>query len=355
MSKNIKGISIIICCYNSAARLHKTLQAVAKQQCDPNLSREVILVDNASTDNTSVAAAEIWQELETSSDIKIIYEPVAGLGNARIRGVKEAAYSFVLFCDDDNWLTENYVQGVFDMLDGDETIAACGGMGVPVFETAEPFWFYAYAEAFALGSQEINSENGQMLNLYGAGLAVRKQVYEQLFQEGFDPLLKDRIGKKLSSSGDTELTYAFVLLGYKLACSDELKFYHYLPKERLTFDYLKKLFIAFGKDGPVRNLYYAYISHRFFHRHIKNWNFHLLLSIVRLIKYSCVPPKKYGRGIYFHWNMAYIKQLLDMRKSYPGMKVHISKITEGNYHALQNTGTKKHLSVETNGLSQLSK
>ncbi len=352
MNTNNKGISVVVCCYNSAARLDKTLHALAKQQCNPTLCWEVILVDNASTDHTSVAAADVWQKLETASAIKIVYEPLAGLGNARVRGVKEAAYSFVLFCDDDNWLTENYVQGVYDILAGDDSIAACGGMGVPAFETAEPFWFYAYAEAFALGSQEINSENGQMLNLYGAGLAVRKQVYEQLFQEGFDPLLKDRVAKKLSSSGDTELTYAFVLMGYKLACSDELKFFHYLPKERLTFAYLKKLFVAFGTDGPVRNLYYAYISNRFFHKHIKNWNFHLLLSLVRLMKYAVIPPKKYGRTIYFHWNVAYIKQLIVLRKNYTEMKAHISKITERkNYHTIQNASLKGPLTVETNSLS----
>lgn len=352
MSKNNKGISVVVCCYNSATRLNKTLQALARQRCNSDVCWEVILVDNASTDNTSVVAADIWQKLEATSPIKIVYESNAGLGNARIRGVQESIYSFVLFCDDDNWLTETYVQGVYDILAADDTIAACGGMGVPAFETAEPFWFYAYAEAFALGSQEINSENGQMLNLYGAGLAVRKKVYEQLFEDGFDPLLKDRVAKKLSSSGDTELTYAFVLMGYKLACSDELKFFHYLPKERLTFDYLKKLFIAFGTDGPVRNLYYAYISHRCFHRHIKNWNFHVLLSLVRLVKYGVIPPKKYGRNIYFHWNLAYIRQLFAIRKNYPAMKKHIAKITEiENYHTMQNTSLKGPLTVETTSLS----
>ncbi len=346
----MKGVSVIVCCYNSSGRLEKTLQALAKQQFNQNLLWEIIIVDNASKDNTTVAAAEIWEKLNTPIKIKIVGEAIPGLGNARKKGITKAAYSVILFCDDDNWLAPNYVQRIFDILENDSTIAACGGMGIPVFETAEPYWFYAYAEAFALGSQEINNEKQQLLNLYGAGLAIQKHALEQLYQSGFDPLLQGRIGKKLSSAEDTELTYAFVLMGYKLFCSDELKFFHYLPKERLTFDYLKNLFIAFGNDGPVRNLYYAYISNRFFHKKIQNWNFHFALSLFRLAKYFIIPPKKFGRFIYFNWSITYIQQLFAMRKNYPKMKQHILQIkSAGNYTSQKKITQQGALSFETNG------
>lgn len=336
MNHTKKGISVIICCYNSYFRLDKTLQALSQQCCSADLLWEIIIVDNASKDNTAAVAAEIWEKINSPTKIKIVYESKQGLGFARKKGVTESSYPFVLFCDDDNWLASNYVQGIFDILDHEPGIAACGGMGIPVFETTEPFWFYAYAEAFALGSQEINSEHGQLLNLYGAGLGIRKSAFEQLFLSGFDPILNDRVAKNLTSSGDTELTYAFVLMGYKLFCSDELKFFHYLPKERLTFDYLKRLFISFGNDGPIRNLYYAYISDRFFHRHIKNWNFHLALSLFRLLKYFIIPPKKYGRSIYFNWSVAYIKQLFAIRKSYAASKEKIAGIKAAKSHSMTN-------------------
>lgn len=350
MNNNKKGVSVIVCCYNSSTRLAKALQALAKQTFNQNLLWEIIIVDNASKDNTSIVAAEIWEKLDTPIKIKIVYEPLPGLGHARKKGIDEAAYSVILFCDDDNWLAANYVQGIFDILESDINIAACGGMGIPVFETAEPYWFYAYAEAFALGSQEINNEGEQLLNLYGAGLAIQKHALEQLYKSGFDPLLHGRTGKKLSSSEDTELTYAFVLMGYKLFCTDELKFFHYLPKERLAFNYLKKLFIAFGNDGPVRNLYYAYISNRFFHKKIKNWNFHFVLSLLRLVKYLIVPPKKFGRLVYLNWSIAYIKQLFAIRKKYPAMKEQIRQIKAANNHPVQNNITQQQtFTFTTNG------
>ena len=335
--KNQQGISVIVCCYNSANRIGKTLSNLSKQENVSDLSWEVIIVDNASTDHTADISLAIWQELGAGTELRVVSEPRPGLGNARRKGITEASYSFLLFCDDDNWLSENYVRGMYELLGSDPNIAACGGMGVPVFETEEPRWFYEYAEAFALGSQDTAMENGQILSLYGAGLAVRKHIVEDLIRDGFEQLLPDRSGKTLSSSGDTELTNAMVLRGYRLACTDDLKFFHYLPKERLTFSYLRALFIAFGTDGPVRNLYYSYITGSRPHRLLKSWHIHLLLSLVRVVKYGLFPPKKYGRGIYYHWSIAYIKQLLVLRKGYPEIKRRITRIKErGVYGPMHN-------------------
>ncbi len=311
-----KGVSVIICCYNSSKRLKKTLDALLKQECNSAIDWEIIIVDNKSTDGTADIAEAIWIDAASKINLRIVKEPVAGLSHARKKGVSVAAYSILIFCDDDNWLAPNYVQDVYELMQQDPNVAACGGMGIPVFEGEEPFWFYMYSESFALGTQEINSENGRILNLYGAGLAVRKQVLEAFYNSGYKSILTGRTATKLSSAEDTEITYAFVLLGYKLIYSEELKFFHFLPKERLTFTYLKKLIASFGNDGPVRNLYYANITERYFHKKITIWIYHFLLSLYRLIKYFILPPKKYGRIIYLNWNRAYISQLWRMRKNY---------------------------------------
>jgi glycosyltransferase involved in cell wall biosynthesis len=325
------GISVIICCYNSSARIYAALQALAKQKVRQDVSWEVVLVDNASTDNTAAIARNMWETLGTDIDFKITYEAAAGLANARKKGIAESTYSYIIFCDDDNWLYPDYLQTAFNILHSDKTIGACGGIGLPVFETTKPVWFDKYAEAFATGSQEINNENGKLLNLYGAGIAVRRSSIDKLEQAKFNPLMQGRKGKSLSSSEDFELTYALVLMGDQLLFSNHLKFYHYLPKERLHLSYLKKLFIAFGNDGPVRNLYYANISERPFHQKIKSWNFHLMLSLFRLVKYIVVPPKKGGRSIYFNWSLAYIKSLFALKNRYAQIKHDILRIK--NYRA----------------------
>ncbi len=336
-NKNI-GISVIICCYNSSKRIPEVLQALVEQKFNSPILWEIVLVDNASTDNTSSIALSIWKSLNAGIDFRITYETLPGLANARARGIQESRYEYLVFCDDDNWLFPDYLQGVYNILQSNPVVAACGGIGIPVFETAKPSWFDEYAEAFATGSQEINTEEGKLLNLYGAGIGITKSSLDQLALAKFNPFMVGRVGNKLSSSEDTELTYALVLIGQTLHFSSELKFYHYLPKERLQFSYLKKLFIAFGNDGPVRNLYYANISNRFFHRQVRNWGFHFLLSLFRLVKYVIIPPKKGGRVIYFNWSKAYIKSLFALRNSYAEMQSDIYRIKEFSLQTNAATG-----------------
>jgi glycosyltransferase involved in cell wall biosynthesis len=322
-----KGISVIICCYNSATRLPDTLRALRKQIVGPTLQWEIIVVDNASDDGTADIARRLCQlpGRQTAIPFVICYEPVPGQGHARKNGVSVAAYSYLLFCDDDNWLSESYVQDAYNIMESDSSIAACGGLGIPVFEGEKPAWFDHYAEAYAVGAQSINTENGRILNLYGAGITVNRYAMDRLTQSGFQPMMVGRTGKKLSSSDDTELTYAFVLMGYRLVYAAELQFQHYLPTARLTHGYLERLFTSFGEDGPLRNLYYAHISQRFFHRLNRYWSFHLLLSITRLFKYVIIPPKKNSRRIYWKWSLAYIRQLFIIKKQYPAIIKNIGK------------------------------
>jgi glycosyltransferase involved in cell wall biosynthesis len=325
----MEGVSVIICCYNSVLRLKDTLSALAGQHFRSAVPWEIVLVDNASTDGTSTAALDIWESLKAPALLRIVHEPAAGLIHARKKGIHEAAYSTLLFCDDDNWLCPDYVQGMFDALSGDSLTAACGGKGIPVFETEKPQWFDEYAEAFATGSQDLNTEDGRILSLYGAGLAVKKQALDALFQSDFRALAGGgRKGKNLGSAEDIELTYALVLKGYRLSYNPDLTFYHYLPKERLTIRYLRRLFHAFGKDGPVRNLYYAHLTARPWHQRVTNWYFHLGLSLIRTGKYLVIPPKKSGRVLYLKWNIAYLGQLLTMKADYQHLTHHISRLRE---------------------------
>ena len=338
-----QGVSVILCCFNSATRIEKTLKALSVQQCMTLKLWEIILVDNASTDNTGPIADAIWKSFHCTVPLKIILEPTAGLGNARKKGIEAADYPYVIFCDDDNWFDEHYLEGIFNILSSNDKIAACGGMGIPLFAAAEPSWFYEYAEAFAVGSQEYANENGRILLLYGAGMGVQKKILDNLYESGFQPLFGGRKGTSLSSSEDTELTSVFVLLGYTLVYTDELKFYHYLPEGRLSLQYLKKLYKAFGTDGPVLNLYHAYITKRTVHRAMKIWLVHLLISVYRLVKYFILPPKRFGRFIYLGWNLNYIKQLLSIRSGYGKYKTIISGYQMGVNQGtprVENTGEK---------------
>ena len=54
------AISVVICCHNSAAVLPPTLMHLAAQIVDPSVQWEVVVIDNASTDDTVQVATRAW-------------------------------------------------------------------------------------------------------------------------------------------------------------------------------------------------------------------------------------------------------------------------------------------------------
>jgi len=320
------GVSIVLCCHNSVARIGAALRHVADQIPTRGLEWEVILVDNASTDGTAKYAEEYWMGTGVQVPFTIIAEPKAGLLHARNAGLQASKYPFVLFCDDDNLLDRRYLSGVNRIMQERPQVAACGGTGIPLFQSPRPDWFDDYAEVFATGRQDINVVDGRLLCLYGAGICLRKSALDELHEEGFQPNFLGRKGKELSSSEDTELTNGLVLSGHELFWDENLTFQHLMPPERLTKEYLKKIFVANGKEGPVRNLYYSHLIDQGVHKHIRNWYLHMGLSLFRFAKYFISPPKPRGRSLYFHWNLAYLKNLIRIRKDHRAISDRIATL-----------------------------
>lgn len=243
----MKGISVVVCCYNSSARIHETLKHLACQLVN-GFDAEVILVNNNSSDDTVVRAESSWSTFNTKIPLKIVEEPAPGLSHARHTGVVHAAFDFVVFCDDDNWLDQNYLNIAVTVLNTDVQIGAAGGQGQPVYETTPPEMIVDHVTQYAVGPQ--SKESGDITYskgyLYGAGIVIRKAAYFNLIQKGFTFALTDRIGQNLVSGGDFELCQAFILSGYKLYYEERLLFKHYLTSNRLNKDYLIRMNKGFG-------------------------------------------------------------------------------------------------------------
>lgn len=100
----MNGISVIVCCYNSAWIIERCLNALLAQQVPSSVLWEIIVVNNASTDDTERIANKVLQKGHIS--YQLINEPKAGLLNARKCGIRAARYSYTIFCDDDNVLCD---------------------------------------------------------------------------------------------------------------------------------------------------------------------------------------------------------------------------------------------------------
>ncbi|MBS1550496.1 MAG: glycosyltransferase, partial [Bacteroidetes bacterium] len=127
--KNIQGtgVSVVVCCYNSSKVLPKTLRYLLSQKVPDSVPWEIIIVDNASTDNTSEIAKEILSGSFCKVPFTIVKEPEPGLSAARLKGINTAKYGYIVFCDDDNRLQEDFVKICYDTMESNKEIGVLGG------------------------------------------------------------------------------------------------------------------------------------------------------------------------------------------------------------------------------------
>jgi glycosyltransferase involved in cell wall biosynthesis len=284
------GISVIICCHNSAARLSATLRYLRRQEVSPSIPWEIIVVDNASTDGTADVALDNWPK-DSAATLRVVYEPRLGLSHARTRGFSEAKYEIVSFIDDDNWVSPNWIQLVSEIMVRHPDMGACGGYTEAVCEITPPSWFESYKRFYAIGAQA--NESGDISHkkgfLWGAGLSIRKTAWQQLVNHGFRPLLVDRQGTALSTGGDAELSYALRLAGWGLWYDPRLQSQHFLPADRFDWRYLRRLFRGVGAASVFHDLYHYALRgnpETFIEQLKRTWQWKILAAFTKLLLYD---------------------------------------------------------------------
>lgn len=246
-------ISIAICCHNSAERLEPTLVHLQNQKNMQPEQWEILLIDNASHDNTIEFAKTIWAK-NPITEIRFLQEKRLGLSHAREHAFQAARGEVVCFIDDDNWVNPNWCKNIIKIFENNNQTGAAGGPILPVLESKAPEWFNEFKGNFTLWdlyetAQEITHP------LCGAGLCIRKSAWNQLKNQGFEQLLTDRKGSNLTSGGDFEIGYALLLNGWKLWYDPSLSIQHFIPKKRLNWNYLMRLRRGFGAQSTILEIY----------------------------------------------------------------------------------------------------
>lgn len=241
-----EGVSIIICCFNGALRLPCTLKHIAKQVVN-DVPWEVIVVNNNSTDNTIEVTKQVWAKYNCIAPFRVIDEPEPGKSNALKKGINNAEYDYIIVCDDDNWLAETFVQIAYEIMHNNDSIGILGGDSIANCEVTPPEWFEANKNDYAVGKQGVESGDATARwFLWGAGAVIRKELYQYFINAGISNFLAGRKGNEdLTPGEDTEICKWCVLAGYKLWYDNRLIIKHFIPKERLTESYWKRMWIGF--------------------------------------------------------------------------------------------------------------
>lgn len=236
------SFSIVICCYNSSSRIEKTLLYLSKLSIKIYYLVEILIVDNCSNDNIENVTLDYWSRLNSPFPISFFKEGSKGLSNARICGIINSKYDFLIFCDDDNYLFPDYLYQI-EITASSYNCAIIGGKGFPISNNSLPDWFYEYGQsAFAVGDFERNLGFGSIS--YGAGMVIKRDIALKYAFLKSNLFLSDRKGKSLSSGGDSELC---LLIGLdSIYYNPDLRFYHNLF-DRVSLKYYLKLNKSFAK------------------------------------------------------------------------------------------------------------
>jgi glycosyltransferase involved in cell wall biosynthesis len=255
IKENPKGVSVVLCTYNGSSIISNAIEHLNNQEVSDIINWEVIIVDNASTDNTAEVVLQVWNRKDVC--LKIVNEEKKGLSYARHKGISEAKYEYISFIDDDNWVDSKWVDTVYDVFENKPEAGIIGGQVEEVCEVTPPSWFNQIKSHYAVGKQATESSDLTDTRgyLWGAGLNIRKSSLEEIIQAGFNSFLTGRKGKKVLAGEDSEICHAFKFAGWRLWYDERLKLKHYITKKRFEWDYVEKMFLGFGYSYLVLGTY----------------------------------------------------------------------------------------------------
>jgi glycosyltransferase involved in cell wall biosynthesis len=226
-------LSVAICTRNRAQMLVEAAQSVLGQLAPDG---ELVIVDNASTDETPLLAGRL---AEQDHRVRVVREKRPGISYARNTALHHARGVYVIFVDDDEtveagWL-DAYVQ--FFRKPPSEKVGCAGGPYIPAFEVLPPTWLSPTYGGFDLGGQRRALEG--IVGPAGGNCAYPRELV--IAMGGF--------GADLIRCEDSELNWRLRTAGYEIWWLPEARIRHRIPPS--LFSVRKQLHTSFVEGRSV--------------------------------------------------------------------------------------------------------
>jgi GT2 family glycosyltransferase len=196
--------SIVIVSYNGCAYLNKCLESVLQETTSQD---EIILVDNASSDNSISLVQQQWTQVKLISNVKNL-----GFATACNQGAGIARGETLVFLNQDTQVQKGWLDGLLAPLEQDMTI---GLVTSKLLLMSDPEKIHMCGQdihftGLAFGRGFLSPSVGYILPnkvsaISGASFAIRRTLWEQL--EGFD-------SQMYMYYEDTDLSWRAKLVGY---------------------------------------------------------------------------------------------------------------------------------------------
>jgi succinoglycan biosynthesis protein ExoM len=218
--------SVCIATYRRPLLLHKLLKSLETQMLPGNVNLEIIVVDN----DTDQTAKPIVMQFSNTSRIKFYYytQAIKNISNTRNLSVEKSSGQFLLFIDDDETASPNWVSNLLNTLN---TYSADGVFGrvIPEFYDDAPLWLRL--EQFYYSPM---TPTGTEAKFHYAGNCLIKASLVKKIKAPFD------IQYGVTGGEDAHLFEKLLNQGAFFVNCREAFVFEYIPQERTKISYLLK-------------------------------------------------------------------------------------------------------------------
>ncbi|MEM1425951.1 MAG: glycosyltransferase [Cyanobacteria bacterium P01_H01_bin.130] len=295
-------ISVVICTYNRDTYLGDAIDSLLVQDFD---DFEVVVVDNASKDNTKGVTES---RMAKDSRVRYAYESEQGLNFARNCGFRVTTSPIVAYLDDDAIATKTWLQEIWDIYQQDPQVGAAGGKINLLWPEgySHPAWL-SQNLAGHLGAYDLGDEmtfiTDPGLTPRGLNYSLRRDVWEAL--DGFDSKL-DRSGKNLLSNGDLYMTQRVIEGGWKVAYLPKAVVDHQVFPDRVK----KRWFMRRGWWQGISEYYREELSGDADPNRIRRGTEGMLRGLAKSVKYISDIPMAFDNLVYAYSQLGYLTAVM---------------------------------------------
>ncbi len=246
------AIDVILCAHNPReAYLRQTLESLRRQHLPPEQWR-FWLVDNASDIHLSAVYDLSWHPAAAH-----LREPKMGLTHARMAGIEASTAPLLVFVDDDNVLSPDYLSNALQLADRMPFIGVFGGELEGVFERPPPDWLVPDLDLIAVRSLKrslyVNFYHWEAMPV-GAGMVIRSAIARRYIQEVMNDPKRTLLGRNcsdLAGGEDVDMVLTAIDMGYSVGRFKALFLQHLIPAERLERSYILRLLESIARSQVI--------------------------------------------------------------------------------------------------------
>ncbi len=247
-------ISVIICTYNRAASLQRTLETCAALVVPKDTRWELLVVDNNSTD----ATRRVCDTFENRLPIRCLFEFRQGKSHALNRGVAEAKGGLLLFTDDDVDLEPGWLDAYANTVLRYPQASFLGGKVLPRWERPPPKWFVDNQDCLLTNVHVDKGETEGPLSNFkreddppfftGANWAVRRSVLASglNYRTDLGPADSQADGLAVGPGEEIDLQERLLQTGHVGIYVPRAVVFHRQKPEQQTERHLRRYYIGTG-------------------------------------------------------------------------------------------------------------